>query len=180
MDECSELSYMDYWNVIIASNVMFSMADWALLIIIVYILNFMLFKQLESSFSGTKTVLRIIVGVMFAVIVADMVLVNYLFSRNGYLDNDLVFLTLASQGLSLTRDVLWLLSIIISAAISLSNISAMRSRRLPGGVRLMKILFVGTFANKSAGPCRLGVCPLHHPDRSFHTGNCLHIQRLLA
>jgi uncharacterized integral membrane protein len=180
MYECSELSYIDYWNVIIASNVMSSLADWALLIVIVYILNSMLFKQLESSSSWTKTVLRIIVGVMFAVIVADMVLFNYIFSRSDYPDYDLVFLSHALDGLSLTLDVLWLISIVVSAAISLSKISAMRPRRLPGGVSLMKTHSVGIFANKSAGSCRLGVCPLRHPNRSFYTGNCLHIQGLLA
>jgi hypothetical protein len=57
---------------------------------------------------------------------------------------------------------LWLISVVTSAAFSLSNISALRSRRLPGGVSRQQMLSTETFANMFAGPRGLGDRPLYH------------------
>jgi hypothetical protein len=134
MSECDSINYVDYLNVVAASRIMSSLADWMLLFVFVYVLNSMLLKQL--GISGSKTVLLIVIGVMFAVTVADISLDSYVLLTNDFLGGGLALAAVVSQGLSLTLEILWMVSVIISAAVSLSNISALRSRSLPGGVSL--------------------------------------------
>ncbi|KAG9186074.1 hypothetical protein G6011_02630 [Alternaria panax] len=131
--ECSNMSSNDYMNISIASNVIARVADWLLLVVFAYILNSMLLKQLEISSSGSKTVFQIVVGVMATVIIADLALSNYVNTSSRKWDFDFVLTLLAARAFSLTANTLWLISVTISAAFSLSNISALRSRRLPGG-----------------------------------------------
>ncbi|KAI4947317.1 hypothetical protein J4E91_006669 [Alternaria rosae] len=52
---------------------------------------------------------------------------------DSYLGTEVALEATISQGLELACDILWMISVIIAAAVSLSNISALRSRRLPGG-----------------------------------------------
>jgi uncharacterized membrane protein len=105
-----------------------------LLVIFVYILNSMLLKQLETTSSGSKTVSWIIIGVMAAVMIADLALSSYVSISSKYWNFDFALTMITARAFSLTVDILWLISVIISAAFSLSNVSALRSRRLPGGV----------------------------------------------
>ncbi|CAN9421432.1 unnamed protein product [Alternaria sp. RS040] len=133
MYQCSDLSVDDYLNLSVASNVMSRLANWMLLVIFVYILNSMLLKQLETTSSGSKTVSWIIIGVMAAVMIADLALSSYVSISSKYWNFDFALTMVTAQALSLTVDILWLISVIVSAAFSLSNVSALRSRRLPGG-----------------------------------------------
>jgi hypothetical protein len=137
MYECSDLSANDYVNLSLASTVMSRLANWALLAVFVYILNAMLLKQLQISSSGSKTVSWIVIGVMAAIMIADQALSGYvssMSSKDWDYRFDFALTILTAQAFSLTADVLWLISVIISATFTLSNISALRSRRLPGGV----------------------------------------------
>jgi hypothetical protein len=180
MYECNDLGVDDYLNISIASSVMSRLANWALIVAFAYILNSMLLKQLQITSSGSKTVFRIIIGVMAVAMIADLALSSYVTTSNKYYDFDYGLLILTSYGLSLTVYILWLISVIISAAFSLSNISALRSRRLPGGVSPRQTLSTDTFANKSVGPHWLGNRPLYRFVRLFRVGSRLLILLLLA
>jgi hypothetical protein len=180
MYECDNIYYVDYLNVIVASRIMSSLADWALLFVFVYVLNSMLLKQLGISSSGSKTVLLIVIGVMFAVTVADMSLDSYVTLTDDFLGGELALAAFASQGLSLTLEVLWMISVIISAAVSLSNISTLRSRSLPGGVSSRRARLIETFPNKFAGPGRLGHGPLRFLVCPCRIERCRLFELLLA
>jgi len=147
MSECDNLNYYDYWNINVASSFIGSLANAALLCVFVYVLNSMLHKQFGNMSSGSKTVLLITIGVAFAVILADVSMFAYVALADNSLDSNWDFALLVSNGLDLACDIVWLIVVIISAAMSLSNVSALRSRRLPGGVSPWQLLPAGTFAN---------------------------------
>ncbi|KAL1794222.1 hypothetical protein ACET3X_007643 [Alternaria dauci] len=147
MYECSDLSNNDYINLSIAANAMIHLANWALLVTFVYVLNSMLLRQLKNSSSGPKIVSWILIGVMAAVMVADLAFSSYISTSSKYWDFDFALTILIARAFSLTADILWMISVIISAAFSLSSISALRSRRLPGGdlIGWVAALFVTLF-----------------------------------
>jgi len=147
MAQCDNISYIDYWNINVASAIMSSLANVALLFVFVYVLNSMLHKQFGNMSSGSKTVLLITIGVAYAVILADVIMFAYVALADNSLESNWDFALLVSNGLDLAYDIVWMIVVIISAAMSLSNVSALRSRRLPGGVSPWQLLCTGTFAN---------------------------------
>ncbi|KAI4640086.1 hypothetical protein J4E93_008886 [Alternaria ventricosa] len=153
MSECDNINYIDYWNINVASAIMNSLANAALLFVFVYVLNSMLHKQFGNMSSGSKTVLLITIGVAFAVILADVVMYSYVALADNSLESNWDFAVLVSNGLDLAYDIVWMIVVIISAAMSLSNVSALRSRRLPGGDLFgwVTSLYVSLFVNASLG-----------------------------
>lgn len=147
MSQCDNIDYIDYWNINVASAIMSGLANAALLFVFVYVLNSMLHKQFGNMSSGSKTVLLITIGVAFAVILADVSMFAYVALADNSLESNWDFALLVSNGLDLAYDIVWMIVVIISAAMSLSNVSALRSRRLPGGVSPWQLLSTGTFAN---------------------------------
>jgi hypothetical protein len=136
MMECDTMDYSKYYNMLIASNIFYFLGTWGLFFVVVYQLNTMLRAQLGGLNAVFKVVPLVIVVVMFAITAGYLGLSSY----NIWTETDAGYsgggswLYGPQVKLQLAKSVLYLLGLIISGALSMMTIFAMRSRGLPGGV----------------------------------------------
>lgn len=136
LQECGTADSSTYFGIYIATNIFYYLAYWLLLCVVVYILNTMLREHLGGMTRVYKVIYIAILGFMFALTVAQIGLSSYnLWTQtNAGYDANAEPVIYPAEGLRIAYIVLYLVSVLVSGALSLQAIFAMRSRRLPGGV----------------------------------------------
>ncbi|OAL52110.1 hypothetical protein IQ07DRAFT_403499 [Pyrenochaeta sp. DS3sAY3a] len=135
LQECGTADSSTYFGIYIATNIFYYLAYWLLLFVVVYTLNTMLREHLGGMTSVYKVIYIAILGFMFALTVAQIGISSYnLWTQtNGGYDANAEPIIQPAEGLRIAYIVFYLVSVLVSGALSLQAIFAMRSRRLPGG-----------------------------------------------
>lgn len=119
----------------IASNTLGFISVWGMLFLVVYQVNILLRKQLGSAVMMFRIICVAMVGVIGALYIASLSISSYLWweTPNMWRD-DQWSLQLSSQRLSLAVRALYLLCVIVSAALSTMTLSGLRRAQLAAGV----------------------------------------------
>lgn len=134
--ECNTVTIDSYVGLSIAINIFYRLAYWALLFIAGYQLNIMLRENLGSPSKIIKIVLLAIMAVMFALscgLIGVVSYNNWTQTSAGY-DADAQFILDAYEQLRVAYAVLLFLSILVTSALSVMTVIAMRAKRICSGV----------------------------------------------
>jgi hypothetical protein len=143
--ECQTTGYSTYYSISIASSIFYGLGAWGLFFVVVYQLNTMLRENLGGRTGVFRIAPLVIVGVMFAMTVGYLGLSSYnLWTETNAGYNNGSWLYLPQEKLQLARQVLYLLGLMASGALSMMTIFSMRSRSLSGGVRSLYRYFIFT------------------------------------
>lgn len=129
-------------NIVI--EISWSLGAWLLFFIVVYVLNTLLRQELGGATAIYKVICLAISGVMLALTCADVGISSYnnwTMSSAGY-DANAAAIEYPFVHLLLAEYVLFLVGVLVSGALSLMTIFALRSRRLPGGGLLIWVTAV--------------------------------------
>ena len=153
-----------YTGLNITSSILYYLSIWGLLFVVVYKLNNMIRKQLGAVGMIYKTVPLALLGIMAALFIAELALASYVsvgMNNDYYYYDNLASIAIVTYRLRLAIMVVYLVMVLISAVLAGMTISALRTRRLPGGVSTKSFLFpFNSLTDVVLGPHRLGSCPI--------------------
>ncbi|EMD97109.1 hypothetical protein COCC4DRAFT_41208 [Bipolaris maydis ATCC 48331] len=131
---CGTGGFPESRDMAIASNTLGFISVWGMLFLVVYQVNILLRKQLGSAVMMFRIICVAMVGVIGALYIASLSISSYLWweTPNMWRD-DQWSLQLSSQRLSLAVRALYLLCVIVSAALSTMTLSGLRRAQLAAG-----------------------------------------------
>lgn len=144
--ECGAFNLDAAAGIGIVIDISWSLGSWLLFFIVVYVLNTLLRQELGGAIAIYKVICLAITGVMLALACADAGISSYndwTMSSAGY-EANAEAIEYPWLHLLLAEYVLLLVGVLVSGALSLMTIFALRSRRLPGGVSALHTLFSST------------------------------------
>lgn len=133
--ECGAFNLDAAAGIGIVIDISWSLGSWLLFFIVVYVLNTLLRQELGGAIAIYKVICLAITGVMLALACADAGISSYndwTMSSAGY-EANAEAIEYPWLHLLLAEYVLLLVGVLVSGALSLMTIFALRSRRLPGG-----------------------------------------------
>jgi len=136
--ECKSSGYDSYYNLVIAYAIFFRVSNYILLVVVVWSVNILLRKRLNSGRTFYKGICLAIISVMGALTCGYIGLSSYNTWTLTAAGSEFFRRSKSAEAIKLAVAywILYLLSIVASGALSIVTLLSMRSKRVPIGVRI--------------------------------------------